>query len=365
MGANSRISWTNHTFNPWRGCSKVHEGCAHCYAEREAKRFPLNRGTWGTEAQGGTRVKAAAAQWREPIKWNLQAKASKQRARVFCASLADVFESWGGPVVDHEGRQLYTINGRQYFTEEPGDLRNGTGRKATLADLRRDLFELIDATPWLDWLLLTKRPENIPGMWPKHVTPQAGLTTVYRPNVWLGTSVSLQEHAEALKLLVLGSRNLSPVLFASVEPMLGPVDLSDFLMIERDRPTADGRVPWRISSKWGEDPLLDWVIAGGESGPGARPLASAWVTDLAAQCKAAGTPFHFKQWGEYLPISRGYPRIGDGTESVMFDGARRELVDAGHGSERYVKVGVHHAGNQLHGKLYLEFPEVKGAEVSP
>ena len=144
MAENSAIGWTHHTFNPWRGCQKVAPGCTNCYAEALAKRNPSVLGTWGAD---GTRVVAAEAYWREPLKWQRQAAAAGERRRVFCASLADVFEDWNGPITNVRGEKLL----------------------CNQADLRRRLFALIDETPDLDWLLLTKRPEHILRMTPAEI----------------------------------------------------------------------------------------------------------------------------------------------------------------------------------------------------
>src|SRR5262245_49606753 len=118
---NSKIQWTDHTFNVWRGCEKVSPGCAHCYAETMSRRNPAVLGEWGKH---GTRVIASEAMWREPLKWDRQARAAGVRKRVFCASLADVFED-----------------------------------RPELVAPRERLFRLIEDTPNLDWQLLTKRPE--------------------------------------------------------------------------------------------------------------------------------------------------------------------------------------------------------------
>ncbi len=123
MGEGSKIQWTHHTFNPWRGCTHVSPGCEHCYAEALSKRNPAQLGTWGA---GGTRVVASEAYWKQPERWNRAAEAAGERHRVFCASLADVFED-----------------------------------RPELVEPRERLWRLIVATPHLDWLLLTKRPENI------------------------------------------------------------------------------------------------------------------------------------------------------------------------------------------------------------
>lgn len=268
MVQNSKIEWTDHTFNPVIGCAKVAAGCQYCYAEALAKRMPSPK--WGTEAAGGVRVRTSDSYWREPLAWNRKAEKAGRRSRVFCASLSDVFEDWGGSLVWHDGRPV--IN---RFSEAP----------YTMADVRADLFRLIDRTPWLDWLLLTKRPENIRRFaydaWTEkvsgHVSQNEGDGRRWKPrgNVWLGTSIAVQADADANIPALQKCRELSPVLFLSCEPLLGPVDL-------------------KLGSV-----SIDWVIAGGESGPDARPMHPAWARSLRDQCQAESTPFFFKQWGEY------------------------------------------------------------------
>lgn len=286
MAENSKISWTDHTFNPWIGCSKVHTGCANCYAETLMD-SRLGKAKWG---QHGTRVLTSDANWREPLKWNREpvveqvtphrsdgtldleaAVAMERRPRVFCASLADVFEEWDGPVLDHNGgeprmvvptKQIATFMGPDDGLEAPqfGD------RAVRLDDVRHRLFRLIDDTPNLDWLLLTKRPERIFDYLQK-----------YRHNVWLGTSVSDQDTANDAVDKLVECCDLSPVLFLSVEPLTGPVDLTSWLM---------------------RDPSpIGWVIIGGESGPNARPCDLKWIRSIVAQCDAAGVPCFVKQMG--------------------------------------------------------------------
>lgn len=160
MGETTKIQWTDHTFNPWIGCARVAPGCVNCYAEADMDRR-RGRVKWGPH---GTRSRTSDDYWHEPAKWNKQAEASGIRQRVFCASLADVFEDWGiEPILDHRGEVIIGPDGL---------------RRITMTDLRRDLFALIDQTPWLDWLLLTKRPENIIKMWPSRADfeyiPEAG-----------------------------------------------------------------------------------------------------------------------------------------------------------------------------------------------
>lgn len=244
----SKIEWCDHTFNPWLGCTKVSPACDHCYAERSAPaRVQRAAGveTWGAHGQ---RVRTSAANWREPVRWDSEAERLGVRYRVFCASLADVFDN------------------------------------AAPGAWRADLFDLIRATPHLDWLLLTKRIGNA---W-KMMADACGVSMLSAllplPNVWIGATITSQDEAnrDIPKLLNVPAAKR----FLSMEPLLehvvvfsmdGPVDVPD-----------------------GELSPIDWVIVGGESGPHARPMHPAWVRDLAGQCADAGARFFFKQWGEWV-----------------------------------------------------------------
>lgn len=237
MGRDSAIAWTHHTFNPWWGCTKVSPGCTNCYAEAWDKR------TGGNHWRGAHRF-FGEKHWREPLKWNRDAKELGVRRRVFCASMADVFE------------------------DAPG-----------LKEQRARLWKLIEATPYLDWLLLTKRPENARGMsgwlkrWPDHV--------------WFGVSVESQEFIEARVACILNDVP-ARVRFVSAEPLLGPLDFT-----VRDGGLDDAQA----RAACGLRPYLDWIIVGGESGPSARPCNVAWIRSIVAQCRAAGTTVFVKQMG--------------------------------------------------------------------
>lgn len=306
MAENSKIEWTNSTFNPWRGCTKVAAGCEHCYAETMSKRNPEKLGIWGDK---GTRVLASEAMWQDPLKWNQQAtdaifaaewdKPLPPRPRVFCASLADVFEDWRGEIRNHNGTVLckHPDTGKMCLA---GNARYC--ESFTMDDARRRLFALIDLTPELNWLLLTKRPENIRRMWPCPLdTDGDGNCHVcsrgrghYRPNVWLGTSIAEQKDADRNIPELLKCRDLSPVLFVSAEPLLGPIDLSTTCITpSRETMGLDG--PYRSEPDAG----IDWLIAGGESGPHARPCCLEHIDDLRRQCEAAGVPFFAKQLGAF------------------------------------------------------------------
>jgi protein gp37 len=228
---NSTIEWTDHTFNPWIGCQHVSPGCDHCYAETQNAFRKWNGGTWGPHAP---RKRTSEENWKNPFKWNAQARDFRHehggRPRVFCASLAGVFDNQVPP------------------------------------EWRKDLFALIRECRRLDWLMLTKRPQNILKMLP------ADWGEGYR-NVWLGVTAENQTYFDQRWKHL---QNIPAIIkFISYEPALGPLRLP-----------KDGPVP-------------DWLISGGESGGGARPLNPQWVRDIIADCRRKGVaPFH-KQWGTY------------------------------------------------------------------
>ncbi len=305
-----------YTFNPWIGCTKVAAGCKSCYAESLAKRTGLAK--WG---EHGTRVKTSENYWRKPIKWNRDAEKAGERHRVFCASLADVFDEWGGNVAHHSGDKLLCCDNCGAFRrdDDSAALESCECSRfwprtewANLTDVRRALFALIDATPHLDWLVLTKRPENIRRMWPAFAS-EVQPNDHFRHNVWLGTSIATQEDADANIPPLLACRDLAPVLFLSAEPLLGPVDISQWL------PAADGT---RTVDGEGDDlPTVGWLIAGGESGHGARSCDLAWVRGLRKQCSSAGVPCFVKQLGskpvQWSPYADGLGGVtgGGGMES--------------------------------------------------
>jgi len=235
MAKNSSIEWTHHTFNPWWGCTKVSPACDHCYAETWAKR--VGQAVWGKEAP---RRFFTDKHWYDPIRWNAEATAEGERRRVFCASMADVFE-----------------------------------KRPELTPWRKKLWDLIEETPMLDWLLLTKRPQNIEKMvpWSAH----------WPANIWLGTTVENQKVAEARLPHLLKHR--AKVRFLSCEPLLGEINLS----------------AWIKANKTQEIHGIDWIIAGGESGPGARPMHPNWARSLRDQAAKKNVAFHFKQWGHWVP----------------------------------------------------------------
>ena len=245
MSENTKIAWATHTFNPWIGCSRVHAGCTNCYAEAMSGRLGV---TWG---MNGTRRRTAESTWKQVEKWNRKASDYVERPRVF-PSLCDPFEDWGGVI---QGTAISTFN-----------------------DVRREFFALIDQCHNLDFLLLTKRPESILGMWPSAYWMMDGGGRK-RDNVWLIYSASDQESLNAGLPHIISCRSLTPILGLSLEPLLGSVDLSGWLYPQSD--TINDAV--------------DWVIVGGESGPRHRPMCVSWIKSIADQCSAAGVPLFVKQ----------------------------------------------------------------------
>jgi protein gp37 len=288
MAEQTGIQWCDSTMNPWIGCTRVGPGCDFCYAAAHMD-TRLGKVKWGA---GEQRERTSAAYWKQPERWNAQpffectkcgwrgsekemekhpcgcgrGAMVKARRRVFCASLADVFDN-----------------------EVPDSWRH-------------DLFALIGNTPNLDWLLVTKRIGNAKDMlpWGKILTGDLPPW----PNVWLGATVVNQQEAnrDIPKLL----DTPAALRFLSMEPLLGPVDLSPFLApVCCGNPVADyggeymGQREVVPSCCGNPNPSpLSWVIVGGESGPKARPFDLAWCAQIVRDCQTAGVPVHVKQLGD-------------------------------------------------------------------
>lgn len=384
MSENSSIEWTTHTFNPVRGCTKISPGCANCYAARDAVRFPNIRGIWG---DNGTRIVAVPDAWKAPLKWHKKALGDAlkyeidfdqrlragekptysppERPRVFCASLADVFEDWKGILhfptpFAADGLCVARWYGKQLVREmEPNELP-----VACMDHVRVELFDLIRRTDQLNWLLLTKRPENVIPMIERVIRiiepdptfdplrdwlADWALLRKAPGNVWIGTTV--EDQARAVERIPVLLEIPAKVRFLSCEPLLGPVDL-------RHIHDADGNTLDALTGDWGVEGRghtgpskrrVDWVIAGGESGPAARPMHPAWAQSLRDQCRAAGVPFMFKQWGEWKPLTT----VG-GMQSVPFGEYVLPSKDsAGFG---FTKIGKKFAGRIMDGREWNEFP---------
>ena len=232
MGEKTGISWCDSTFNPWIGCQKISPGCDHCYAEYLMD-HRLGRVEWGPH---GERKRTSEANWRKPRQWAKAARDTRKRPRVFCSSLADVWDN-----------------------QVP-------------VEWRTDLFHLIWETPEMDWLLLTKRPENIMKMLPLAI---GELELWPWPNVWLGTTCEDQEHYDR-RWPILRSVPAA-VRFVSYEPAIGPLNLFKCPIVE---------------------PFPNWLICGGESVQGkqeARYMEPSWAAEVKRDCEEVGTAFFMKQ----------------------------------------------------------------------
>lgn len=351
MGANTEISWTDHTFNPWEGCTKVSPGCLHCYAETRNARF--GGGTALNWGKGAPRRRTSVHNWNEPRRWNAEAERKMDvltpgmarvdyplpRSRVFCASLADWLDD-----------------------EVP-------------IEWLADLLDLQRTCTHLDWLDLSKRPEN----WGARIEAVMRTTSSrdlakfcddWRggkapSNIWLGTTVEDQKRADERCRLLLEIP--ARVHFVSAEPLIGPVDISWALPSNGVRKTAHGVERFPVAG-------IDWVICGGESGPGARPMHPDWARSLRDQCAAAGTAFHFKQWGEWIarsqylyvgnePIVQAFGAGGKFTSAVMrrdgrIDESLGEASTTNDSDSAIVRVGKKLAGRLLDGVEHNAFPEV-------
>ena len=243
---NSKIAWTDHTFNPWWGCVKVSDGCKNCYAATFSKR--TGQDVWGVDKP---RRFFGENHWAEPLKWDKEARLDGVRRRVFCASMADVFED-----------------------------------REDLVEPRVRLLDLICRTDSLDWLILTKRPENIKRLMYGRYVP-----------LWLGTTVENQAmHNKRVGPLMEAKANVH---FLSIEPQLEPVVLSEL-----------------------QEYTPDWIIVGGESGAGCRPFNLDWARSIRDQCKRSGTAFFMKQLGG---IQNHHSEIEDFPEDLRireFPGSR-------------------------------------------
>jgi protein gp37 len=307
MSDKTKIEWCHATFNPIRGCSKVHTGCLNCYAEKNVG-VKMQGIEWGEVWQGGQRVVAADSAWKHPLKWARAAARAGERHRVFCASLADVLEvpdypkAWprtmtGAETAESRDRVLQARNALGDARSRLWHVIRRTARYCVLCEGRGftgDSDGEVDTSrscagcyssaplPGLDWLLLSKRPEN----W--RLVPED-----VRPLVWLGTSVSDQKTADEWVPRLLAAEGFR-LRFLSVEPLVGPVNLASVLIPDAPSPPGRGNA---LHACRGFARGIDWVIVGGESGRKARPCDVAWVRDIVRQCREAGVPCFVKQLG--------------------------------------------------------------------
>lgn len=335
MNANTTIEWTDVTWNPLRGCSKVSEGCRNCYAEKMAARFsgpgqPFE-GTI-TDGRWNGQIRLVSEALDQPLHW-------RKPRRIFVNSMSDLFH--------------------------PNVPESYIG----------SIWDVMARTPQHTYQILTKRPERMLEIlsewaadgwyWRRDDGLWCGPLEGPLPNVWLGVSVENQRAADERIPMLL--QTPAAVRFLSCEPLLGPVDLTRIAPMDsenREGAIAGDALAGGLWEKKGhaerwhqiqKGPAIDWIVVGGESGPNARPMHPEWVRSIRDQCQAAGVPFFFKQWGEWIPASQALTRqleIGH-TVSFRAENNRRVLDE-----ETFFRVGKKAAGRLLDGRTWDEFPNI-------
>lgn len=345
MSSNSSIEWTDATWNPVRGCSRVSEGCRNCYAERTAIRFagdgqPDTRRKQGPSGlyRGFVQLTAGGPRWTgkvelieskldEPLHW-------KKPRRIFVNSMSDLF---------HEGLPFHAID---------------------------EVFDAMMRAEWHIYQILTKRGARMYEYFDS--TGNRAEYLLKHRGIWLGVSVEDQKTADERIPLLL--QTPAAVRFVSYEPALRPVDFSKWFdeglecnycqrwrgTEDTAKPDGNPEDPGFLCPNCGEacahlplDERLDWVIVGGESGPGARPMHPDWARSVRDQCQASGTSFFFKQWGQWLPTDQleyVHPATGSNNGFEFEDGLLTW------------RVGKKAAGRLLDGREWNEFPATARAE---
>lgn len=334
MSATSSIEWTDATWNPVTGCTKVTPGCDNCYAETFAERW---RGTQGHHFENGFDVTLRPNALTLPLKW-------RKPRRVFVNSMSDLFHK---DVPDEYIARVFAVmaltpqHTYQILTKRHGRMRSLVGGPCKCGHQPGEHLR-----SGMAWAVSQANPDRVPGV------PDNAEQLVYGrgiwplPNVWLGVSVEDQQCADLRIPALLDTP--AAVRFLSCEPLLGPVDLSQYLDRYEHKGSEHridvGNVDWY-------GPRLGWVIVGGESGHGARPMSPAWARELRDQCESAQVPFFFKQWGEYQPTD--YMAIGARDKGCVFVGD--PIDDLGHRWEMR-RVGKKAAGRDLDGRTWDEMP---------
>jgi len=336
MNSKTKIEWTDATWNPVTGCTKVSQGCKHCYAERQWPRLTSIPGTLYS-GRSFTDVECHAHRLDQPLRW-------KKPRRIFVNSMSDLF---------HESVPFEFI--ASVF--------------AVMSVTTRHQYQVLTKRPdrmleFFKWVLMEKdngcwypikandfgAGDRIFDHWPEHINwvncgyDNCGPLFPFE-NVWLGVSVEDQETADERIPLLL--QTPAAIRWLSIEPLLGPVDLTMALEQFHTHDPLLNRNPSPVQ----------WVVVGGESGPKARPMHPDWVRSLRKQCQTANVPFFFKQWGEWRPV--------DGLGEAQFSGAPTTVFKSSAtgpstfkemANRTVVRVGKKAAGRELDGKIYSEYP---------
>lgn len=329
MAHTSKIEWTEATWNPWHGCHKVSQGCKNCYMFRDKKRY----------GQDPNVVVRSKTKFYDPLKWT-------------------------------EPRTIFTCSWSDFFIEESDAWRD-------------EAFAIMALTPQHTYQVLTKRPERMLEYFSRGLLKSEILGTFYGkpeldalvkgmdkwplPNVNLGVSVEDQKTADERIPLLLQTPNALPWL--SMEPLLGDVDVHDYLgtpywwcvSCDSEATATFDEECARCGDSLRSIGGIRWVVAGGESGPNARPMHPDWVRSIRDQCVAVGVPFFFKQWGEWVALAGQKP--GEDFAHVHGHSKRKDFCfpigspDCEQAATMY-RLGNHNAGRILDGRTWNEMPEV-------
>jgi protein gp37 len=326
---NTKIEWAEKVWNPVTGCTKISQGCANCYAERMSKRFGE---TWGLPVGDPFKVTMHPDRLEQPLRWNKPSK-------VFVCSMSDLFHD---DVPDDFIMKTFEIMANAQWTN---------GHRLLVLTKRPERMAKIIKAIEEDILEQRKPIKNSDGTTTHRMTFNFPLQ-----NVWLGVTAENQEQADKRMPILL--QILAAKRFVSVEPMLGNVDLRTF--------STDGGAYYPLDGDVGVEgrghckgPKLDWVICGGESGPGARPMHPDWVRSLRDQCQASGTPFLFKQWGEWAIADIGNVDIAKKHFLISRQGkdeTEKPIDQYSEGTKHMVFVGKKKAGRLLDGRVWDEYP---------
>ncbi|AHG92092.1 Gp37Gp68 family protein (plasmid) [Gemmatirosa kalamazoonensis] len=345
MGDRTGIEWTDATWNPIRGCSRVSEGCRHCYAETVAARFSgagqpyegLARRTSSGEARWTGEVRFIPEHLADPLRW-------QRPRRVFVNSMSDLFHDG---VTDEQLAAIFAVMALaerhvfQVLTKRPARMQTWCATLRERYGSQLGAAELLTGT-FLGQAFSLAQVNAVAERFARGALP----------NVWLGVSVEDQAAADARIHLLLDTP--AAVRFLSMEPLLGPVDLGAVRKYVADQSfiTFDARDRHGLH-QW-TDAGVDWVIVGGESGPRARPMHPAWARALRDQCACAGVPFFFKQWGEWIADDAD-PRVLEA--AIAHNAAHQYVTDPTCGHARMMfRLGKVRAGRELDGRTWDEMP---------
>lgn len=340
------IVWTDQTWNPIRGCTRVSAGCENCYAEAMAARFcgagQPYEGTINPETKRwNSMVRLVPEKLEEPLHWT-------RPRRIFVNSMSDLFHP---SVPDEYIDKVFAVMALcpqhtfQVLTKRPERMRN--------------YLSEYPGFRWIDAIRKIQPPPDGKGV-------LLNTTSGALPNVWLGVTVENQQAADERIPLLL--QTPAAVRWVSVEPMLGRVDLCEHFGMWWNSTMRCFESSGREFNRPRGERGIDWVVCGGESGPKARQMHPDWVCSLRDQCKAAGVPFMFKQWGEWMPeanMTHTMRMADNGSQECLYvrlDGGTHWIDKDDHeeysaSDVRMTKVGKKTAGRLLDGVLHDEYPE--------